>query len=103
MRVRHDDECANRDQEHHQEDSPTEHASSLHLGGDLEPTPRSFLRSPSVTVERIFEESGAAILPSAAPSLSKCLIPLALTTRADRARRDRRTALLPDLLHAAYQ
>ena len=54
---------------------------------------------PAFPLERIFEESGAAISPSAVLSLSRCLISFALTTRVDRAQRHRKTAPLPDPLH----
>jgi hypothetical protein len=50
-------------------------------------------------VETISERCDLAIPSGAALSLSTCLILLSLTTRADRARRDRNPALLEDPLH----
>ena len=50
-------------------------------------------------VETIFGKRDLTIRASAASSVSRLAIPFTLTVRADRARRDRKSAILPDRLH----
>lgn len=50
-------------------------------------------------MERILEDSGSAISPSAAPSPSRSPISFALTTQIDPAQRDRKTAVPQDRFH----
>jgi hypothetical protein len=56
--------------------------------------------SPFTEVETTSKKRGQTISPSAAPFLFMYLISFPLTTRVDRARHDRNTALLLVPLHA---
>jgi len=76
----------------------------LGLVRDVLDAPSSSRRMPcSTSMEAIARKSGLAIPTSAASFLSRHLILFDLTTRSDRAQRDREAVPMPDRLHLALR